>query len=173
MGSYQITGHAKVTVWGLLYMWYNLGMDQLIKQLLSDTVALKFKAHGYHWNVEGENFSQFHDFFSDIYEDYESAVDTLAEWLRKLGYTAPSDLLSFYNTTTVGESIDSTYGLDMAADLLMSNNAMIIKLQNGVDMATEIKQHALANFFAERMDMHQRWSWMLSATIKNQKKDGE
>ena len=146
-------------------------MDQLIKQLLADTVALKFKAHGYHWNVEGDDFSQFHDFFSDIYEDYESAVDTLAEWLRKLGYTAPSDLLSFYNTTTVTESIDSTYGCDMAADLLMSNDAVMVKLMNAVDDATAVKQHALANFFAERMDMHQRWHWMLSATIKEENED--
>lgn len=146
-------------------------MDQLIRQLLSDTVALKFKAHGYHWNVEGENFHQFHELFSDVYEDYESAVDTLAEWLRKLGYSAPSDLLSFYNTTTVTESIDSTYGCDMAADLLMSNDAVMVKFQGGVDLATSAKQHALANFFAERMDMHQRWSWMLGATVKDEEMD--
>ena len=146
-------------------------MDQLIKQLLADTVALKFKAHGYHWNVEGDDFAQFHDFFSDIYEDYEAAVDTLAEWLRKLGYTAPSDLLSFYNTTTVTESIDSKYGCDMAADLLASNDEVMIKFMNAVDTATAAKQHALANFFAERMDMHQRWHWMLDATIKDEEMD--
>jgi len=33
-------------------------------------------------------------------------------------------------------------------------------------LATEQRQQALANFFAERMDMHQRWHWMLSASLK-------
>lgn len=141
-------------------------MEQLLKELLSDTVALRFKAQGYHWNVEGINFHQFHDLFSDIYEQYESAIDPLAEWLRKLGFLAPSDLLSFYNQTSVSESISGTDARSMATDLRESNYLMILKLQDAVDYATEMKQHALANFFAERMDAHQKINWQLTATTK-------
>jgi starvation-inducible DNA-binding protein len=141
-------------------------MEELLKGLLSDTVALKFKAHGYHWNVEGKNFHQFHELFSDIYTDYESAIDTIAEWSRKLGYLATSDLLSFYNSTTVTESISSTDPCEMAQDLLESNLQIGNKFQGAVTIATSAGQHALANFFAERMDQHQRWNWQLSATVK-------
>lgn len=141
-------------------------MEQLLKELLSDTVALRFKAQGYHWNVEGINFHQFHDLFSDIYNQYESAIDPLAEWLRKLGYLAPSDLLSFYNESNVSESISTTDARSMASDLLDSNYTIIGKLQNAVDYATELKQHALANFFAELMDAHQKINWQLTATTK-------
>lgn len=141
-------------------------MEELLKELLSDTVALKFKAQGYHWNVEGKTFNQFHELFSDIYTDYESAIDKVAEWSRKLGYLAASDLLSFYNTTTVTESIVSTDPCDMAEDLLESNLQVGNKFQNAVAVATSAGQHALANFFAERMDQHQRWNWQLSASVK-------
>jgi starvation-inducible DNA-binding protein len=141
-------------------------MDQLLKELLSDTVALRFKAQGYHWNVEGINFHQFHDLFSDIYEEYESAIDPLAEWLRKLGFIAPSDLLSFYNNTNVSESVSGTDALSMVIDLKESNYLMISKFQNAVAEATMMKQHALANFFAERMDAHQKIDWQLTATAK-------
>lgn len=141
-------------------------MEQLLKELLSDTVALRFKAQGYHWNVEGINFNQFHDLFSDIYQQYESAIDPLAEWLRKLGYLAPSDLLSFYNDTSVSESISTTDALSMVADLQNSNYLIIGKLQDAVDYATELKQHAVANFFAELLDAHQKINWQLTATTK-------
>lgn len=141
-------------------------MDQLLKELLSDTVALRFKAQGYHWNVEGINFHQLHDLFSDIYEEYESAIDPLAEWLRKLGFIAPSDLLSFYNNTNVSESVSSTDALSMVMDLKESNYLMISKFENAVSEATTMKQHALANFFAERMDAHQKIDWQLTATAK-------
>ena len=141
-------------------------MDQILRQLLADTVALKFKAHGYHWNVEGINFSQFHDLFSDIYNEYESGIDSLAEWLRKLGFIAPSDLLSFYNETSVSESISTTDALSMVVDLQNSNSLVMNKFQDAVDYATELKQHALANFFAERMDAHQKINWQLTATSK-------
>jgi starvation-inducible DNA-binding protein len=140
-------------------------MEELLKQLLSDTVALKFKAQGYHWNIEGKDFDAAHSFFSDIYEDYEENIDPLAEWLRKLGYIAPSDLLFFYNTTTVSESISSFDSVEMARDLLESNDQVLNKFQQGVDSATAAGQHALANYFAERMDAHQKWHWQLKAMV--------
>lgn len=141
-------------------------MDKLLRELLADTVTLKFKAQGYHWNVEGINFQQFHELFLDIYEVYESGIDPLAEWLRKLGLLAPSDLLSFYNESSVSESISGMDALAMATDLRDSNYLMIGKLSNAVDQATEMKQHALANFFAERMDAHQKINWQLTVTTK-------
>lgn len=154
-----------MSVWRLLPICaILLGMEQMLKQLLSDTVALKFKAHGYHWNVQGKDFSQFHEFFSDIYQDYDAATDLLAEWLRKLGFIAPSDLLFFYNTTTVTESISSLDPVDMSVDLLLSNDQVTAKFKQGVEAATASGEHALANFFAERMDMHQKWHWQLTAT---------
>ena len=45
-------------------------MEQLIQQLkviLGTNFALYFKAHGFHWNVEGVNFQQYHDFFAELY----------------------------------------------------------------------------------------------------------
>ena len=54
----------------------------------------------------------------------------------------------------------------MSADLLMANDMVTAKLVNVFDMATALRQQALANFLAERQDMHQRWHWMLSAVVK-------
>jgi starvation-inducible DNA-binding protein len=150
----------------LPYLWYNLTMESLLRELLSDTVALRFKAQGYHWNVEGINFHQFHDLFSDIYNVYESGIDPLAEWLRKLGYLAPSDLLSFYNESGMSESIASTKGIDMVVDLQTSNYDIERKFRRAVSEATAVGEHALANFFAERLDAHQKINWQLVATAK-------
>lgn len=139
---------------------------QLLKVTLSDMVALKFKAHGYHWNVEGDDFPQYHDFFQDIYEDYDGSIDTFAEWLRKLGDYAPYKLSRFIAYSDLPETDVTSDPVTMATDLLAANDAVTNKLIRGFDIATELKQNALANFFAERQDMHQRWHWMLSAVIK-------
>lgn len=139
---------------------------QLLKVTLSDMVALKFKAHGYHWNVEGDDFPQYHDFFSDIYEDYDSSIDTFAEWLRKLGDYAPYKLSRFMAYSDLPETDVTSDPVSMATDLLAANDAVTNKLLVGYDLATTLKQNALANFFAERQDMHQRWHWMLGAVVK-------
>lgn len=139
---------------------------QLLRVTLSDMVALKFKAHGYHWNVEGDDFPQYHEFFEDIYQDYDSSIDTFAEWLRKLGDYAPYKLSRFMAYSDLPETDVTSDPVSMASDLLIANDAVITKLLVGFDIATELKQNALANFFAERQDMHQRWHWMLGAVIK-------
>jgi starvation-inducible DNA-binding protein len=138
----------------------------LLKMLLADNITLKLKAHGYHWNVEGDDFVQFHELFENIYTDYDQATDTYAEWLRKLDTYAPFKLSRFIVLNEVGEPDVTSDPMMMSADLLMANDMVLAKLTNAVDLATQNRQHAIANFFAERMDMHQRWHWMLSASLK-------
>ena len=53
-------------------------MQELInalKQYLANTIVYKSAAHGYHWNVEGPLFTQYHEFFKKIYEDVEETID--------------------------------------------------------------------------------------------------
>jgi starvation-inducible DNA-binding protein len=138
----------------------------LIKVLLADNITLKLKSHGYHWNVEGDDFPQYHEFFGDIYADYEQATDTYAEWLRKLDSYAPFKLSRFIQLNEIGEPEVTSDPMMMASDLLMANDMVTEKLKNAFDMATTQRQQGLANFFADRMDMHQRWHWMLSASLK-------
>lgn len=138
---------------------------QLLKVLLADTVSLKYKAQGYHWNVETDDFPQFHDFFGKIYDDYDSAVDPLAEWIRMLGEYAPFKLSRFQELTTVPESLVTSDHEEMSADLLAANDMVMVKFQDAFDKATALRQQGLANFFAERQTAHQKWSWQLRATL--------
>jgi len=138
----------------------------LIKVLLADNITLKLKAHGYHWNVEGIEFSQYHELFEEIYTDYEQATDTYAEWLRKLDTYAPFKLSRFIQLNEIGEPEVTSDPVVMSKDLLMANDMVTTKLMNAFDMATAQRQQGLANFFADRMSMHQRWHWQLSASVK-------
>jgi starvation-inducible DNA-binding protein len=138
----------------------------LIKVLLADNITLKLKSHGYHWNVEGIEFSQYHELFEEIYTDYEQATDTYAEWLRKLDAYAPFKLSRFIELNEVGEPEITSDPIMMSKDLLMANDMVTMKLNDAFDMATAQRQQGLANFFADRISMHQRWHWQLSASVK-------
>ena len=144
-------------------------MEQLIaalKELLADTVALKFKAHGYHWNVEGDDFPQAHTFFEMIYNDYEEATDEFAENLRRLDTYAPFKLSRLTSLSTVSETEVTSDFEDMAMDLLKSNDAVLAKLKDAFDLADTAREQGVANFLAERIDMHGKWHWQLSAVVK-------
>ena len=146
-------------------------MDNLIASLrlaLGNTFTMYFKAHSYHWNVEGHYFSMFHDFFGEIYEDVYSAVDPLAENLRKLDAYAPISLMELYNYKTITEDVSKPASChEMIVNLLEANSQLLSALSHLFDVATTEKQQGLANFVADRMDKHKKFEWQLHASLKN------
>ena len=146
-------------------------MDKLIASLkvaLGNTFTMYFKAHSYHWNVEGHQFPMYHKFFFKIYDDVYGAVDPLSENLRRLDVYAPISLMEIYGYKTIMEdSAKPDTPLEMVMNLLEANTEVLNCLTPLFDEATAQKQQGLANFIADRMDKHKFWEWQLHATLKN------
>lgn len=145
-------------------------MEELIKQLrlLQSSVFVYYtKAHGYHWNVEGILFDQFHDMFSDIYNDAWSSIDHYAEWVRVFGQKAVFDIPSIVAESDVTYDLALTgNSIEMLNSLNISNYQIIAMLKNAFNMANNANEQGLADFLAGRIDAHQKWSWKISASLK-------
>lgn len=145
-------------------------MDELntsLKIVMANTYAMYFKAHGFHWNVEGKDFSQFHDFFSGIYQELFAAVDTIAEELRALDEYAPYNMTELASITTIKES--NIYGVDvsgMLADLMDANSSVIEALNTAHKLAEAENNRGLLNLIEERLDVHAKHGWMIRASSK-------
>jgi len=145
-------------------------MDELInalKVLLADSVALKFKAHGYHWNVESDDFPQMHEFYGKVYENYEDSIDTFAEWIRILDAYAPFKLSRFQELTTIPDTDVTSNPEDMNADLYASIEIFIAKLKTIGSLANTAGEYGLANFLADRQTASQKFCWQLRASLKD------
>lgn len=144
-------------------------MEQLLLQLrtlLADNVAIGFKAHGYHWNTESDDFEQMHRFFGGIYSDFEGATDTYAEWLRMLKAYSPYRLTDFFDLSTVGEAVIVGDPQPMLADLYTEIEAHIAKLVEAGKIANNLNEFGLANFLADRQTASQKWCWQIRASIE-------
>ena len=145
-------------------------MDELVtsmKIVLANTFAMYFKAHGHHWNVEGKDFSQLHDFFSNLYQELFAAADTIAEEIRALDDYAPYNMTELASTTTVKES--NIYGVDvsgMLTDLIDANVSVTEALNSAHKLADAEGNRGLVNLLEERLDVHAKHAWMLNATSK-------
>jgi starvation-inducible DNA-binding protein len=133
--------------------------------LLSDTVVFKFLAHGYHWNVRGAEFTQFHEFFGEIYEDAEGAIDPIAENLRKLGFDAPFLLEDFLSLSCIETRPVGYDPIAMSASLYEANDKILGYLMDAFDYANACREQGVANFLADRISMHQKWKWQLGTTV--------
>lgn len=137
-----------------------------LKTLLSDTVTMYFVAHGFHWNVEGQDFSQYHSLFAEIYEDLYSAIDPIAEDVRKLGEYAPFTLSKFSDLRTVEPKDVKPEPKAMAKELLRINDALIESVNKTFKDAEKADEQGIMDFLAGRDDMHKKWRWMLTASTK-------
>lgn len=138
---------------------------QTLKELLGSTVAFKYKAQGYHWNVEGDDFQQYHELFSEIYESLDSSIDPMAEWIRMLGDYAPFKLSRFSELSKIAEVDVTSDPMAMAADLKSNHDASAAAFGAASIKASELGQKGLENFLADCMTAHQKWSWQLRVSL--------
>lgn len=136
-----------------------------LKDLLTDNISFYLKAHGYHWNVQGPDFAQYHALFSSIYEDAFEDIDPLAENIRKLGSFPPfrvNDVAS--QQDAISEDKVKTDPMALATDLLASNTALLSEIADALDKAADADQQGILNFLADMEDRHQKWGWQLRAS---------
>ena len=144
-----------------------------LKGLTADAVALTYKVKGYHWNVEGDDFPQWHEKLDDIYEDVDGSIDTFAEWIRMIDVNsyAPFSLSRLSALSSIPETQVSSDPMSMIADLCDSFDIAIANYVAGFDAATAEKQNGLANFMADRQTALQKWNWQLRASLKDVEQD--
>lgn len=137
---------------------------EALRLALAETWAFYFKAHSFHWNVRGPLFFQLHEAFGDIYEDAHGAVDGLAEQLRALDQMAPSSLDEIVKGSKIkfkkpGDCMAMVKGLSDA------NAAVMDVLNRANTEAMGASNDGLANYLQGRIDQHNKWGFMLNATL--------
>lgn len=145
-------------------------MNELIASLkisLANVTLMYFKSHSYHWNVEGIHFNQLHSFFGELYTDVYDSVDPMAECIRKLDEYAPISLAELISYSTVQEDIHKppTYSM-MISNLITVNELVLESLNKSFNIATKNNEQGIANFLAERLDIHSKHAWQLKALSK-------
>ena len=143
-----------------------MSLVESLKKLQADVVAAYFQVHGYHWNVEGILFPEMHAKFLEIYEDIYDSIDDISENIRKINALAPFKLEDFVANKSITEVYAGTSAMDQIESFLMSNEIVINDLMSAHELASAAKEYGIVNFLEGRLDMHQKWNWQLSATVK-------
>ena len=144
-------------------------MEQLIEQLkviLGTNFALYLKSHGFHWNIEGANFPQYHDFLNGFYTEVWNQNDDIAEHIRQLDSYAPGSLERMLELADLEESQNIPMALAMMTELKRDNDRFIIHLRAGIVAAEQADEPAVGNFLQDLLGAHQKKAWMLRSIIK-------
>lgn len=139
-----------------------------LKTLLATEYAFVIKAQFFHWNVEGPDFAQLHEFFGNIYEEvYDNSIDKTAEYIRTLDDYTPGSLVRFHELSVIDDQTKIPRAKLMIEELLQNNQQLIELLNQTFEVAVNEKQEGIANFIAERIDAHGKHGWMLRSFLKD------
>jgi starvation-inducible DNA-binding protein len=137
-----------------------------LQKTLADAFTMYFKAHTFHWNVEGPDFKQYHDLFGGIYEEVYGSIDLLAEHIRQIDAYTPTSLKQLSGLTVVTEDETVMPALQMIKSLMDANSMVLASLMLSYRDADAASELGLANFLQDRIAAHQKHAWMLKATLK-------
>jgi starvation-inducible DNA-binding protein len=142
-------------------------LSDLLKTYLASTFAYYLKAHMFHWNVEGPDFGQLHEFLSEIYEDAFGAVDPIAEYIRTTEEYAPGSLSRFHELTQIQDQIKVPRARLMLEELLADTQTMLDLSRQVFEASAADGREDIANFAAERQSQHGKYMWQMKSYLKD------
>lgn len=141
-----------------------------LKTLLASEYAFVIKTQLFHWNVEGPDFAQLHEFFGNIYNEvYDNSIDRTAEYIRTLEDYTPGSFERYMELSVIKGQTKIPRARLMLEELLANNGQMIELLNHCFAEAEQENQQGIANFIAERIDAHGKWGWQLKSFLKDQR----
>jgi len=143
-----------------------MNLIDALKKVLAENFALYLKTQYYHWNVEGSDFYQLHEFFGDMYEEIYSSIDKFAEEIRALNAYAPGSLERFSSLSSIEGEERILESQKMLSQLLNDNTTYINTLTEAFKLAEQEKEIGLSNFIQDRIDQHKKHIWMLRSFLK-------
>lgn len=142
-------------------------LSDLLKTLLASNFAYYLKAHGFHWNVEGPDFSELHGFFAQIYEDAFDANDVIAEYIRTTEEYAPFSFERFQELSQINGQTKVPRARLMLEELLVDTQTMKQLSLQVFEVATAEGRQDIANFAADRQSQHGKYEWQLKSFLKD------
>jgi len=137
-----------------------------LKVLLASTETFSLKSRNFHWNIEGSDFPQYHEFYNSLYTETYATVDIIAEYIRVLDSYAPGSLTRYAELTIIEDQTKIPRAELMFAESLEDCMKMCELVAGMFDVATQERQQGIANFMAELQDLYSKKAWMIRSILK-------
>lgn len=139
-----------------------------LAKLLADEFVLYTKTRNAHWNVEGPDFFDKHNFFEAQYNELATVIDEVAERIRTLGHYSPGSLKEFLELTELTE-LPKGKGTSESfiRDLLSDHEGIIVRLRESIDpIETKGNDIGTSDYLTGLLSKHEKMAWMLRSHLK-------
>lgn len=132
-------------------------------KLLSSLYALQTKLQNFHWNVEGDDFKLYHDWFGELYDKVSGDVDEVAEFIRTKQIKIGASLKKFEKESEIGEA--RAEDVSEMVDELYEDFETIIKMTDDLcNECTDMRDNAGVDLFGNMVRRYEKVCWMLRSS---------
>ena len=140
-------------------------VDEL-KQVQATAFAFARKTHYFHWNVEGPDFIQYHDFLGELYAEVDASVDVIAELIRTLNVYAPGAWRMLNELSLIKDDQTIPSALEMMIRVKDDNETLLNALRVCYQTAEQAGQLGISNYLQDRIQTHEKHAWMLRSITR-------
>jgi len=140
-------------------------LAKLLAASLSDLYLLYLKTQNFHWNVVGPTFYGVHKLTESQYQAMAEAIDTIAERIRALGFTAPGSFKQFIQLASIKEETGVPSAHEMIAQLAADNEYYAKRLRTTIKFADDLGDAKTADLMTDEMGRHEENAWMLRSML--------
>lgn len=144
-------------------------LAEILKELYASSFVFYVKSFGFHHNVEGPDFPQYHEFFGNLYDEIYGSLDKTAEIIRQLDVYAPGSISRFAELSKIADQTKIPRAELMIAELYEDNTKLLAMWKAAFPVAEEANEQGIADFIASRIDAHGKHGWMLRSLLKKQR----
>lgn len=137
-----------------------------LKVLLASTQSFAIKSQNFHWNIEGSDFPQYHEFYDTLYGDVSGTIDRIAEYIRILGSYTPASLTRYSELTIIEDQTKIPRAELMFMETLQDCEKMIELAVNMFHEAANENQQGISNYMAELQDLYGKKAWFIRSILK-------
>ncbi len=117
----------------------------------------------YHWHVTGPRFFELHTKFEELYTEWATVVDALAERILALGGEVPATLGEVLETAELADRDGAANADDMVMQVLADLAVMDKRLLKAIAHAETAGDRASTNLLDGIRDQQEQHAWMLRA----------
>ncbi len=138
-----------------------------LKQLQADAHAMYVKVHNYHWNIEGMDFYPVHNQTEEIYNNFSSLYDEVAERVLQLGEKPYLTLFDLVNATKIEEESNSSFRSKEVVEKIVNDyNYFLRSFRSLSEIAGESGDKTTEAFADENVAKLEKDLWMIGNMLK-------
>lgn len=128
------------------------------------------KLRKFHWNVEGPDFFELHEYFEEEYNAVKLNIDAIAERIRVFDKKPWATLKMYLKKSEIKEVEDELTSYEMAREILNDFEILLSFMMDVSDAAREVGDVSTIDLMTQFIQRMEKRHWMLTAWTKEEKK---